>query len=42
MYATGRGVPQNDAEAAKWYRKAIEGGDEKAKNNLARLLAKMR
>ena len=26
MYATGRGVPENDAEAVKWYRKAAEQG----------------
>ena len=26
MYATGNGVPQNDQEAAKWYRKAAEQG----------------
>ena len=23
MYANGRGVPQNDAEAVKWYRLAL-------------------
>jgi TPR repeat protein len=27
MYLKGRGVPQNDFEAAKWYRKAAEQGD---------------
>jgi len=42
MYANGRGVAQNDSEAEKWYRRAIEGRDEKAKNNLAQLLAKGR
>ena len=26
MYAKGEGVPQNDAEAVKWYRKAAEQG----------------
>ena len=26
MYATGNGVPQDDQEAAKWYRKAAEQG----------------
>ena len=25
MYANGRGVPENDAEAVKWYRKAADG-----------------
>jgi TPR repeat protein len=27
MYAGGRGVPQSDTEAVKWYRKAAEQGD---------------
>jgi S1-C subfamily serine protease len=27
MYAEGRGVPQSDTEAVKWYRKAAEQGD---------------
>ena len=27
MYLNGQGVPQNYAEAAKWYRKAAEQGD---------------
>ncbi len=27
MYRQGRGVPQDDAEAMKWYRKAAEQGD---------------
>ena len=26
MYANGRGLPEDDAEAATWYRKAAEGG----------------
>ena len=26
MYAEGRGVPQDDAEAARWYRLAAEQG----------------
>ena len=26
MYATGEGVPQNDAEAVRWYRMAAEQG----------------
>jgi hypothetical protein len=30
MYANGRGVAQNDAEAAKWYRKAADQGDVRA------------
>ena len=27
LYMTGRGVPQSDAQAAAWYRKAAELGD---------------
>jgi uncharacterized protein len=27
MYANGEGVPENDAEAVKWYRKAADQGD---------------
>ncbi len=27
MYDDGLGVPQDDAEAMKWYRKAAEHGD---------------
>ena len=34
MYADGRGVPQNDAEAAKWFRKAAEQGFPEAQHNL--------
>jgi TPR repeat protein len=34
MYDNGEGVPENDAEAVKWYRKAAEQGDAKAQNNL--------
>jgi len=34
MYANGRGIPQNDAEAVKWYRKAAEQGDASAQYNL--------
>jgi len=26
MYATGEGVPENDAEAVKWFRKAADQG----------------
>jgi TPR repeat protein len=35
MYANGEGVPENDAEAVKWYRKAANQGDAKAQANLA-------
>jgi TPR repeat protein len=34
MYQHGRGVPQNDEEAIKWYRKAAEGGYSAAQDNL--------
>jgi len=33
-YQNGRGVPQDDAEAIKWYLKAAEKGDAAARNNL--------
>jgi hypothetical protein len=35
MYAQGRGVPQDYAEAVQWYRKAAEQGLAEAQNNLA-------
>ncbi len=35
MYYKGKGVPQDDQEAAKWYRKAAEQGNAKAQYNLA-------
>lgn len=34
MYANGSGVPQNDAEAVKWYRLAAEQGLAEAQSNL--------
>ena len=34
MYAFGQGVPKNDLEAVKWYRKAAEQGYAKAQYNL--------
>ena len=34
MYANGRGLPQDDAEAVKWYRKAAEQGHALAQSNL--------
>ena len=39
MYENGRGVPQNDAEAVKWYRKAAEQGLASAQNNLGVMYA---
>lgn len=34
MYAEGKGVPQNDAEAAKWFLRAAEQGDALAQYDL--------
>ena len=34
-YATGRGVPQDDAEAVRWFRLAADQGDGEAQANLA-------
>ncbi|MCS5594776.1 MAG: sel1 repeat family protein, partial [Porticoccaceae bacterium] len=39
MYRHGKGVPENDAEAVRWYRKAAEQGYAKAQNNLAWMYA---
>ena len=33
MYQNGRGVPQDGAEAAKWFRLAAEQGDAEAQHN---------
>jgi TPR repeat protein len=35
MYGRGRGVPQSDEEAVKWYRLAAEQGDADGLFNLA-------
>jgi hypothetical protein len=40
MYANGRGVPQDDKEAAKWFRLAAEQGLADAQNNLGVMYAK--
>jgi TPR repeat protein len=34
MYRLGRGVPQDDAEAMRWYRKAAKQGNAQAQNGL--------
>ena len=34
MYKEGNGVPQNDAEAAKWFLEAAQQGDANAQLNL--------
>ena len=36
-YEKGKGVPQSNEEAVKWYRKAAEQGYENAKKALERL-----
>ncbi len=35
MYRNSQGVPRDDAEAAKWCRKAADQGHANAQNNLA-------
>lgn len=42
LYRDGRGVPQDDAEAAAWFRKAVEKGNAKAMTNLALMYFKGR
>src|SRR5262245_26352580 len=37
LYGTGRGVPLDYAEAAKWWRRAAEQGDTRSQNDLAAL-----
>ena len=39
MYANGEGVPENDAEAVKWYRKAADQGHADAQSNLGFMYA---
>jgi TPR repeat protein len=39
MYAHGQGVPQDDAQAAKWYRLAADQGHALAQNNLGVMYA---
>ena len=39
MYETGEGVPQNGAEAVKWYRLAADQGDAVAQINLGLMYA---
>ena len=40
MYDNGEGVPENDAEAVKWFRKAAEQGYADAQYNLGLMYAK--
>jgi TPR repeat protein len=37
MYENGRGIPNNDREAARWYRKAAEQGNSWAQQKLGSL-----
>ena len=39
MYETGRGVPQDETEAVRWYRLAAEQGDAEAQFNLGAMYA---
>ena len=39
MYADGEGVPENDSEAVKWYRKAADQGYARAQFNLGVMYA---
>ena len=40
MYDNGEGVPEDDAKAVSWYRKAAEQGHAKAQFNLGYMYAK--
>jgi hypothetical protein len=40
MYANGEGVPENDAVAVKWYRKAADQGYASAQYNLGNMYYK--
>ena len=39
MYANGQGVPEDDAEAVRWYRLGAEQGDAAAQSNLGVMYA---
>ena len=41
MYAKGEGVPQNHAEAVKWFRRAADQGNAEAQENRGGLASKM-
>ena len=38
IFASGRGVPRNDAEASKWFRRAAQQGMAEAQFNLGNML----
>ena len=37
LYENGKGVPQDYAEALKWYHKAAEQGNAYSQNNVGRM-----
>ncbi len=37
MYAYGQGVPEDEVEAVKWYRKAVDQGLASAQNKLGKM-----
>ena len=39
MYAEGEGIPEDDAEAVRWYRLAAEQGHDRAQSNLGSMYA---
>jgi hypothetical protein len=39
MYANGLGVPKDDTEAVKWFRKAADEGDAQAQTELGSMYA---
>jgi hypothetical protein len=39
MYDNGEGVPENDAEAVRWFRKAADQGHDNAQSNLGIMYA---
>jgi uncharacterized protein len=41
MYAKGRGVTKDDAEAAKWYGKAADQGNSEARARLKKLQSRL-
>ena len=40
MYVEGKGIAEDDAEGAKWYRRAAEQGDAEAQFNLGLMYAR--
>jgi TPR repeat protein len=40
MYQKGKGVPKDDEESVKWYRKAAKQGYPKSQNNLGLMYAR--